>query len=241
MTTYVGGPLDHEHIAERTTAEYLERLARQAMRELSISAVCTALDISEDRRKELLADYDWPLLRGLRICFLLGALDPRAFERAIDEATDPDLMIQHLPTIPPDIPYTPPPTHTLPGGTPYTPPPPFAPTTPPPPLVLSVPTPITLYRTDADGLLSHIIGYAMTDIEEVAITAPDLPEPALMMDGTVLAPPVRPTHAYVELTVHRGISTMSHPYPNEDVGRLVLLLKEFRARRGYGPTLHASS
>lgn len=266
MTTYVGGSLDKVHIAELKVAEHLERLARQAIRELSFSAVCTALDISEDRCKEILADRDWPLLRGLRICLLLGALDPRVFEQALDAATDPDLMIRHLPPVPPDIPYTPPPTpatsgpgpvmvtsppfaappSTVPGGMVVT-SPPFAPTpttattTPPPPIIMSSP-PITLYRTDADGLLSHILGYQMKDIETVSFDPPSMPEPELMMSGEVLRPtPPRPTHAWVRLGFSHGGATPGHPYPNEDVSRLVLLLREFRARTGYGPTMRASS
>lgn len=256
MTTYVGGAIDKEHIAERKTAEHLERLARQALRELSFSAVCTALDISTDRRKEILADYDWPLLRGLRICLLLGVLDPRELDRAFDAATDPDLMIRHLPTVMPPTP----PTHTLPASTspPFAAPPspipggmvtspPFAPspttatTTPPPPVVLSVPTPVPLYRTDADGLLSHILGYQMKYIEAVSFIPRDDSVSEPLMDGTILRAPTTPTHAYVKLTFGHGLTTMSHPYPNEDVSRLVLLLREFRARTGRGPTLRASS
>lgn len=244
MTTYVGGGFDKEHIAERKVAEHLERLARQAISELSVGTVCTALGISVGRRDSLLAESDWPLLRGLRICFLLGALDPRVFEQALDEATDPDLMILHLPhTLPPDIPYTPPPPFAA------VPPSPLrttttATTTPPPPVVLSAPTMLPLYRTDDDGLLSHIIGYAMKGIESVSVVPPDLPEPMLMMDGTVLAPSLPlPTRTYVELTL-AGLLTAtvrSHPYPNDDVGRLVLLLREFRARTGRGPTLRVSA
>lgn len=267
MTTYVGGSIDKVHIAERKTAEHLERLARQAISELGIGIVLGALDISQDRLTLMLAERDWTLLRGLRVCFLLGALDPRVFERAVAEATDPDLMIRHLPTIPPDIPYTPPPTHTLPATsgpgpvtiTPTAPipggmvtAPPFAPSpttataSTPGPVVLSAPTAATppppLYRVDSIGLLTHILNYQMADVETVSFTPPELPEPELMMDGTVLAPTLpRPTHTYVELILRHVGLTRSHPYPNEDVGRLAVLLKQFRDRAGWGPTLRASS